>query len=84
MSCQERSEERQSHNYEEWQTGDSGRLPHLRHQDIQDWESVESIINELATSEKAEYLQRNSAFFLCTRYEDIMYKIFLDIPKVQS
>jgi hypothetical protein len=34
MPRQERNEERQSHYHEEWQTGNAGYLPYLRHKDV--------------------------------------------------
>ena len=36
MPRQEGNEERQGHHHEEWSSGHPGRLPRLRHQNVQD------------------------------------------------
>jgi hypothetical protein len=36
MPSQERNEGPQEYNHEEWQTGNSRRMPNLWHQDVQD------------------------------------------------
>jgi hypothetical protein len=43
MPHQERNEEPQSHYYEEWQTGNTGRLPGLRHQDVQNRQELKPV-----------------------------------------
>jgi hypothetical protein len=37
---QERDEKPQEHHDEEWQAGDPGRMPHLWHEDVQNWQSL--------------------------------------------
>ncbi len=38
---QKRNKRRQGYNDEEWQTCDSGDMPRVWHQDVQDWERVD-------------------------------------------
>jgi len=40
MSLKEGNEKYQGHNDEEWEAGDSGCIPNLWHQDVQNWESL--------------------------------------------
>jgi len=40
MQNQERDEGWQSHNYEKWQAGNSGRMSIMRYEDVQDRESL--------------------------------------------
>jgi hypothetical protein len=40
MPSQEGDEKRQGYYYEEWEAGDSRRLPFLRHQDVPNWKGI--------------------------------------------
>jgi hypothetical protein len=42
MPEKEGNEQRQVYQDEEWQAGNSGYLPDLRHQDVPDWQRLES------------------------------------------
>ena len=40
VSYEERDAESPVHNHEKWQTSNSGCMPNLRNQDVQDWEKL--------------------------------------------
>ena len=65
----ERDQECQGHYDEEWQASDSGRLPGLRHQDVQDWQGIATVKNEVAPTQGG-WAPHNvpSPLFRCTEY----------------
>ena len=40
MPHEEGNERPQKHNHEEWQTGNSGYMLHMRHKDVQNWKEL--------------------------------------------
>jgi hypothetical protein len=49
MSCKEGNERCQGDNYEEWEASDSGDMPNLRHEDVQDREELEQIFIDIGS-----------------------------------
>jgi hypothetical protein len=47
MPRQEGDQERQIDHDEEWQAGNSRRLPCLRHQDVPDWQELGDLLDRL-------------------------------------
>jgi len=44
VPCQERDEESEESDHEEWQAGEPGHLPEVRHQNVQDREELVLIL----------------------------------------
>jgi hypothetical protein len=61
MPRQEGNEERQSHHHEEWQASYPGRLPYLRHQDVQ---NRQVIVPHSYVENRHPSLRRMPIFFL--------------------
>jgi len=47
MQNQKGNERCQEHNHEEWQAGDSGDMPHMWDQDVQNREELEQIFIDI-------------------------------------
>ena len=47
MKCRAKKEMKDPKVYhnEKWQTSNSGCMPHLRHEDVPDWESLKQVYN---------------------------------------
>ena len=67
MPSQERDEGPKEHHHEEWKAGNSGDMPHLRYENVQDWEGLGRHLN-LSVRRKAGYQDRteNPAFLFCS------------------
>jgi len=57
MPSQERDEGPKDHNHEEWKASNSGDMPHLRYENVQDWEGLGRHLN-LSVRRKAGYQDR--------------------------
>jgi len=67
MPSQERDEGPKEHHHEEWKAGNSGDMPHLRYENVQDWEGLGWL--NLCVRRKAGYQDRteNPAFLFFVR-----------------
>jgi len=54
----------EKHHHEEWQTGNSGRMPRMRNQDVQDREELAADIVDIGTPDKAGYLETGASLFV--------------------
>jgi hypothetical protein len=61
MSRQEGNEKSTEYQDEEWQAGNPGRLPDMRHQDLPHWEELKLLFESIKYQRGWRFLQRHPA-----------------------
>jgi hypothetical protein len=78
MSRQEGNEKSTEYKNEEWQAGDPGRLPDMRHQDLPHWEELKLLLESIKYQRgwSLSYRRPASFIYLTNHYQLSKFRVY--------